>query len=123
MSFQATSNCTPDPGSTGCGVTILNVPAGKRLVIEYVSVEAFTPAGQVAFFEVTTQVNLADVIHRSAMSQPAVSFNGIGRATLGQHVRIYADPGTAVRVVGVRSGTPNMGGFNFAVSGHLVDIP
>jgi hypothetical protein len=120
--IQAASNCQPDPGFTGCGVTILNVPAGKRLVIEYASIEAFTPAGQVAFFELTTSVNGTSVIHRSPLSQPAVAFNSIGRATLGQQVRIYSDPGTDVRVVGVRSGTA-MGGFNFAISGHLVDLP
>ena len=124
---QANSVRTAD-GST-CGLTLFFVPTGKRLVIEYASMSArfFNElgAGEVVFFEIQTAALGHTTSHRSSMSQPSVvAEQGLQRsiASVGQQLRIYADPGSGVFFTGFRSNTGNVT-FDFAISGYLVDIP
>ena len=44
--YQADSSCIPAPMNTSCGALFPAVPAGKRLVIEYVNAD--TPSGSAA---------------------------------------------------------------------------
>ena len=102
----------------------LNVPAGKRLVIETASLRVELPAGQsLVAFTLRTMVGgqLADysLFPNSAPSGGAnLSVYGIT-----QPLKIYADPGTLVTATLVRS-DPTAGtgtGFYIAISGYLVD--
>src|SRR5215510_7381428 len=100
-----------------CEIVIYNVPANKRLVIEYASMAGAIGTGQVALFDLETTLSGNDVVHAVQMSQPATAF---GKVRVGQQVRIYADPGTNV-IVSSRCQTG--GAFEYSISGHLVDIP
>jgi hypothetical protein len=83
-------------------VALYTVPAGKRLVIEYVE-------GEVGW-----QTTVGGVTVAYFPSAPA--------GAEGQMIRIYADPGTrvfAVRRATSRMGTQPLGRF----SGYLVDLP
>jgi hypothetical protein len=118
---QASISCTIS--NRFCTSDILTVPAGKRLVIEYASVQMqVNDPGRVGFFELTTRVNGTNVIHQLTMSQPSVGTLGDAEATVGQQVRIYADPGTIVSGAG-RLDANSTGSFRFRISGHYVDIP
>ncbi|HEV8482243.1 MAG TPA: hypothetical protein VGV87_01685, partial [Blastocatellia bacterium] len=55
-------------------------------------------------------------------STPSVSF-GTPRATIGQQVRLYADPASLVGVSAVRSGLAGTADFEITISGYLVDLP
>jgi hypothetical protein len=105
----------------GCDETIYTVPAGKRLVIEYASMLAEIPVGQVASWTISTFVRGRLERHRFPLTLPSVAFNNVTATESGQQVRIYADPGTHVEAGGI----PNSGSgpFTFTISGHLVDVP
>jgi hypothetical protein len=121
--FQATRTCTAVAQVAGCSFN-LAVPAGKRLVLEYVSLLARLPAGQVVAFDIETTVNDAPVVHRLPFSPPAIDmFNTGSQTSIGQQVRLYADPGTTFSINANRA--PSAGGatFIFSISGYLVNIP
>ena len=105
----------------GCDETIYTVPAGKRLVIEYASMLAEIPVGQVASWTISTFVGGRLERHRFPQTPPSVAFHNVNATESGQQVRIYADPGTNVNAGGI----PNSGSgpFTFIISGHLVDVP
>ena len=127
---QANATCTINPGSGSpagntCEIAIFDVPSEKRLVIEYASMQLeFTTLGKLMTLDITTTVGGNQVSHSFPMSSPAVTAAaGGGLARLGQQVRIYADPGTAVMVRGVRTELAGTSHCRFSISGHLVDVP
>ncbi|SRR6266545_1290746 len=110
----------------GCSETIYTVPPGKRLVIEFVSMEADLTADQVAQMTMRTTVDGAEVTHRFPLTEPARVFQGEAVvAPISQQVRLYADAGTNVEMKARRN---NVGAalnafFRFSISGYLVDVP
>lgn len=120
---QASGDCTVINGAS-CSTVLLGVPAGKRLVIEYVSMTVMLGvAGAMAKFSLNT-VNGDFGVHRFPWSQPTVApaLGGSRTATVSQQVRIYADPGTAVSALGEVS-INTTGEIVFEISGHFVDLP
>ena len=117
---QKSSFCSAGIGF-GCSATIYTVPAGKRLVIEYVSMSANVAPGLVGQLLVQTILDGELVSFGLPLSSPS----GIGAAgvRVAQALRLYADPGTNVVVVGSRDGLVSSADFLFALSGYLVDIP
>jgi len=100
-----------------------NVPAGKRLVIDYVSASGFAPAGQHMIFSVFTNVNsVLAKKHFIAASQQS-EFGASAMFTASQETRIYADPGTLVMVRAERDGATGAARAFITVSAHLVDLP
>ena len=106
--------------SGGFGSGTFTVPAGVRLVIDYVSADLGVPVGGTVLFDVATTLNGAEV-----ESHLPVFPNGV---VLGQQVfsvsspvRIYADPLSTVTIaiLGPSSGT---GGSIVGVYGHLVPV-
>ena len=127
---QARASCTINPGSSTpagntCESTIFDVPSGKRLVIEYASMQLeFITIGKLMSLDITTTLGGNPVSHSFPLSSPAVgAAGGGGLARLGQQVRIYADPGTAVMVTGVRTELTGTSFCRFTISGYLVDVP
>jgi hypothetical protein len=113
---SATANCSESTG-TNCEATIYSVPAGKRLVIEYVSFQARVPFGQVAYMSITGGPYFP-------FSQPAVSFPGANVVRFAEQVRLYSEPGTTLVVQGERTGSGlSSTNFSFFISGYLVDVP
>jgi hypothetical protein len=83
-------------------VALYTVPAGKRLVIEYVE-------GEVGWKTTVGGVTVAYFPTAPAGAE-------------GQLIRIYADPGT--RVFAVRRATSRLGTYPLGrFSGYLVDVP
>jgi len=120
--FQLTRTCGVVDQSGGCAVNI-GIPAGKRLVIEYVSMLATMPVGQVASFDIETSIGGVSVQHQLPLSPPAAgSFNTGPRASIGQQVRLYGDPGTVFSLGVTRSASVGEATFKFSVSGHLVNV-
>jgi hypothetical protein len=110
------------PGDQCCQNGFVDVPAGKRLVIEYASALGIAPAGQTFNFEVGTLLNGHLSFDQNHLL-PTLQHDPTGTATAGQVVRIYADPGPAhVMLRASRSGTGDAVAF-MTVSGHLVDLP
>ena len=107
--------------NSGFGNGTFTVPAGVRLVIDYISADIGAPVGTNALFDVATYLNGAEV-----ESHLPVLPNGV---ILGQQVwsvssqtRIYADPLSTVTIALLISGTGN-GGSIVGVYGHFVPVP
>lgn len=110
------------------------VPAGKRLVIEYVSadIQAASQCASAPRYALTTTaggVTLEHFFYTKDAGTVGLSVNDVRRAFgLSQQTRIYADPNTQV-TVDIRTGTFPACGFNvnegsgIRVSGYLVDVP
>jgi len=106
--------------SNGFGSGTFTVPAGQRLVIDYISADIGVALGGNVLFDVATYLNGAEV-----ESHLPVFANGV---ILGQQVfsvssptRIYADP---LSVVTIAMLGPNGGGGGSIVGvyGHLVPV-
>ena len=128
--FQAKINevvLSPNP-------VFFTVPAGKRLVIEYVSadIEAAPQCPNAPRYALTTTaggVTLEHFFYTKDVGTLGTSVNDDTKAFgLSQQTRIYADPNTQVRL-DIRTGTfPTCGfhlneGSGIRVSGYLVDVP
>jgi hypothetical protein len=99
------------------------VPAGKRLVIETVTLRAQAAAGQiwdVTMFVTTNGITIAHTLQLSTFQ----TLGDIDIRTATLPVRFYADPGTQVKVHAHREyGTVGFAGVNITVSGHHVSVP
>ena len=121
--FQA-STFTVHPNGTNVNtMNVATVPAGKRLVIEFISVSAQVPPGQ--HLELATVQTLAGghgAAHQLLIhAQPdAVIGDDIYRAV--QELRLYADPGTSVQVLVRRNSGLGEATFGVTISGYLVNL-
>ncbi len=97
------------------------VPADKILVIEYLSCSAILPIGQFLYAELTTTAGGTGGLHTFV---PAPSFlNGaFPHFILSVPTRLYADPGTTVRLNVVRTAAlGSISDFPCTLSGYYVD--
>jgi hypothetical protein len=98
-------------------------PAGKRLVIEYVSVRGSGAANDGNGFmqaDISTTTNGEFASHRIPLTQDRVQDTHFYEGA--ESTRIYADPGTPVQFSVAFQSTTGL--FSRAtVSGYLVDLP
>ena len=106
--------------SGGFGQGTFTVPAGVRLVIDYISADLACSPGGSMLFDVATYLNGAEV-----ESHLPVFPNGV---LLGQQVfsvssqtHIYADPNTTVTIA-LLGPTTGSGGSIVGVYGHFVPV-
>ena len=126
------------PLGNGFQTQFMNIPAGKRLVIENVSVITRSPAGMRMEVNYYTYLdhngdNVADIaditFHRVALVDQG-TFDDTTIATANDKVLVFADEliGTQHMKVGVQArlnGTPPSGAFTqaqFTFSGYLEDL-
>ena len=108
---------------TSAGCTLTTVPAGKRLVIEYVSALATLKLGQfISWTDVGSQGPLAGSVHHYFIpvtlgSDSTTTFFGISQQT-----KMYVNAGNTVNVEWSRVGTGE-GFMNLLLSGYFVDVP
>jgi hypothetical protein len=86
----------------------VDVPAGKRLVIEYVSARIEDPSSRE--ISITTTAGGTTVPHWIPLTEPFVTISNAA-----QDVRLYADPGTQVQAC-----VDGLG--QVTLSGHLVAV-
>jgi hypothetical protein len=92
------------------------VPAGKRLVIEYVSGTCLTfPNGSASITATTNGTRLSHQFTSHVINPLPTGTPQVAYATFGDLVKIYADPGTTVSLDG---GTDVC--LNLTLSGKLV---
>lgn len=100
---------------------MFTVPAGKRLVIETVSLRVTLPFGQIVeSFTITTSVN-GQVIDSSLFPSPIPQSGSASISGVTQPLKIYADAGTQVIAGILRGFAAADGAFTLAISGYLVD--
>ena len=96
----------------------LQVPADKRLVIEWISATQFVPHGAGGSFGVTTSVGGEQAFHALQTSASATT-DGNDNITTAQVTRIYADPGSFITANGTRSINQGSQFAGFVISGFL----
>ncbi len=110
------------PGSFDEFSPFVTVPAGKRLVIETISVQA--TADVVSHIRIRIQTtadgqlsgHFIDVANRGGAAG-LTNFHGT------HAVRIYADPGSSVRFGAGRNDSSGFVSVEAAISGYFVDVP
>jgi hypothetical protein len=120
---QFTGQCS-QTGRLFCLMFSYQVPAGKRLVIEYVSISANAPAGQVVAWGISTNVGGRQVAHFLPNTSPAAEFFE-PFAQMGVPVQLYADPDpdNPVLMIAARNGEGASVTFRGSFSGYLVNVP
>jgi hypothetical protein len=93
------------------------VPAGQRLVIEYINAQlTFATTG-------TIGINVTSGGKSVSYGFPIAAYPGGSSGGVGSHmVRLYADPGSTVIVDTCANGTSTAETAG-AISGYLVNIP
>jgi hypothetical protein len=120
--FQ-TAASTTESGTNVSTLTVTTVPAGKRLVIEWVSMIGQVPAGQhVELMDLTVSNGPGGVSHQFVIqSQPdAVIGDALFRAN--QSLKLYADAGTQVSALFRRNSNAGSANYGITISGYLVDM-
>lgn len=118
--FQEELNFNFDPAHTGGGSSFV-VPAGKRLVIEFVSGNIHLEQGKATTFSISANVNGTTAPHRLLLNELwpwgiySISYN------VSQNMKIYADPLAEVLVY-VNNTEGGNGSVFVSVSGYLVDL-
>jgi hypothetical protein len=114
--FQWSDSKQLDNDATGTAFN-LNVPAGKRLVIEMLTICADLPAGQGPYaFHVDTILGSVHANHFIPM------FPGVGDGaawTGGQLVKIYADPSTQISMTFLRRPAKFGGTVQVSLTGYF----
>lgn len=97
------------------------VPAGKRLVVEYVTAEANMDGNQM----VKVSLVVGNVRYNLLMIPQGTFGIGVHRSFLvaSEPVRIYVDGGTSVGVAAERNAFIGGALVTFSISGHLVNAP
>lgn len=120
--FQKALSLKINPSSTTV-VGEIPVPAGKRLVIEYVTIRVYLPPGAlVTESDLNTTINGNLVSHEILPTKVLETISG-DRWVCERLVRIYADGGTSANLVVFFSQNGLTGTVLASVSGHLVDLP
>jgi hypothetical protein len=115
-------------GETQAFKQMYTVPAGKRLVIEFVSVRTFVlPPGQKLFVEVgvsdgqtTYDINLAPTLVGTFTVGNGVQGD---HSAISQQTRLYANAGDTVRAFVQKNDDVGAGQATITVMGYLVDVP
>lgn len=94
---------------------IYTVPAGKRLLIDYVNAAANSLAGEIYRLEVQTYLDGTQQFGEYAL------LNSANRGYLTEQMQLFADGGTDVSLYMTRSGTPGLVRARVTLTGHLVD--
>ena len=99
------------------------VPAGKVLVIEFVSLASVLPPGQklTASIGTTVKGSRATYVLPSTTCDSAV--DGSDAVCANQVMRVYADGGSIIDLMVVRNSTKGASQVGLAISGYLVDVP
>jgi hypothetical protein len=128
--FQFRVRCTSTVGSVECVPFGPLVAPGKRLVIEYASLEACMLPGQAAVLEVGTTLSGVFVPHALPLTPVAPGRGSTiiecnsplasSETAIGQQVRLYADPGTSVGLDARRTSATGSASFSISISGYLV---
>jgi len=119
-------------GETTGRKQMYTVPAGKRLVIEFVSVSTFVlPPGQKLFVDVevvdvsdgqtTYDINLAPTL--VGTFTVGAGGNQGDRSAISQQTRLYANAGDTVRGFAQKNDAVGAGQATITVMGYLVDVP
>jgi len=130
-------NQLPTNGFVSCNISFTSptssfssVPAGQRLVIEFVSVEADVPTGTKALrFGIQTTVGNAntDVGFVPSTLIGTLNINGVNldEYKVGQQTRIYEDTNATVRAEVLASDTTYSNPYSIfvTVTGYLVNVP
>jgi hypothetical protein len=120
QAFQQKLNFNLADGFSEVCMPIATVPAGKRLVIEYVSARVTIPGGhKLRAMNVFTNLN-GDFAYHHLMPTPTGVFN---EYVVGQQVRLYADPNTQVNICASRDNGDGIAPVLATISGYLVDLP
>jgi hypothetical protein len=107
-------------------ITLTTIPAGKRLIIEHVSVVGEMLAGKKI---IGTSIGVAlqnvnngtHVYHPLTISAQGSSVFGEDLYTASGQVRLYGDPGTEVYGIAVSDNAVGSH-VSFSISGYLVDV-
>lgn len=116
---QAAVSCVVDEGS-GCLRVIYTVPSGKRLVIEYASMKTKLEDAHISRMTIHTTIGGEEITHYLTPTPPTPLVDT--ETSVGQELRLYADPGTSVLVSGTPFNSDGSNGFAFTISGYLVDV-
>lgn len=113
------------PGNNVASADFSAVPAGKRLVLEYVAAEGSIPQGQQFFMLIQSPAVNGFVYPLVVTKQASFAFGPTDIYTTSQPVRIYIEPGTTFRALANRNDTTGGAGTDIIVSvtGYLVDVP
>jgi hypothetical protein len=126
---QLRGNCNLNNMQVICTTTPLTylVPQGKRLVIEYASMQASMPEGQSVTMFIQVEIPNTLLIGRHFLPLSAPAHDGVNAGgpftSVGQVIRIYVEPGLTVVVNGARNNGTGSANYELSLSGHLVDLP
>jgi hypothetical protein len=122
--FQAGVGVT-QTGTNVSLVTIATVPAGKRLVIEFVSMLGQVPPGEhVELLELNTIADpFGGATHELLVNEQPAAVSGDALFRASQQVRLYANAGSQVKALFRRSSSAGDATYTATISGYLVDVP
>ena len=115
-----------DAGQAGSTIFFSDVPAGKRLVIEEISVRGYAPTGQVWQFATFSVEHNGNEIDFDVQVNPRGTNPydaGQDQFSGSQQVRLYSDPGSQPSFIAQRNASTGSARLTMSISGYFVDVP
>jgi hypothetical protein len=115
-----------------CNCTYIydKIPAGKRVVIEFVTATAKLPSGQMIELDISTYVRWTKAdgaVQEELVSHAFVPVNKVSGAkdwyVLSEATKIYASGGTAIFLIATRSAATGVANVRVNISGYFEDAP
>jgi hypothetical protein len=117
--FQTEVKVTVAAGLTS-NTGSIDVPVGKLMVIEHISVQGTAPAGQNVFASITNHVAPDLTLRKHIFPAKNQVFGTSNYFLVSESLRLYADaPGIGVRID--RDASTSIASAAFVVSGYFVD--
>jgi hypothetical protein len=121
--FQTSVGAT-EIGTNVTTLPVTTVPAGKRLVIEFVSMSGQVPPGEhVELFQLNTIAGpVGGATHDFLVNPQPDAVIGDALFRTSEAVKIYANPGSQVSALIRRNSTAGTAFYAVTISGYLVDL-
>lgn len=120
--FQQQIDLSIYEGGKASSVSV-GVPAGKVLVIEFVSLSSVLPTGQKLAASIGTTATGSQATYVLPTTTYDSPIDGTDAVRANQVMRVYADGGSIITLMVVRNSAKGVSQVGLAISGHLVDVP
>jgi hypothetical protein len=122
--YQNTRTINLGDGTAGTNIFFSPVPAGKRLVIEFVSVNGHVPSGQAWQMAQIGVTHFSTFYYDIEVKPHGPSpFAGGDQFGGSQQVRLYCDAGETPSFFAQRSASAGEASIVMNISGYFVDVP
>jgi hypothetical protein len=120
--FHQQLNLTVADGAMGVFDSSITVPAGKQLIVEFVSISAAVPTGQKLRSSISTTVGGSTASYAVPVNSQDPANDTTDVIIANQALKVAADPSSTVSLYAVRNSSKGTATVTISVSGYFTSV-